>query len=121
MPGLYVYPPGAPSEAQALEPSERGELEITDLNRRYLERGALQALPMGRGIAWFDTGTAPELLEASNFIEAIQSRQGLVVGSPEEVAYQMGFINAEEFSALVTALPACRYRDYLERVVMDAR
>ncbi len=121
VPGLYLYPPGVVDEARALEPSARGELEITDLNRRYLERRALRALPMGRGIAWFDTGTAQELLEAGNFIEAIQSRQGLVVGSPEEVAYQMGFIDAEAFAALVDALPVCRYRDYLERVVVDTR
>ena len=121
VPGMYVYPPGVAAEARALEPSARGELEITDLNRRYLERSALRALPMGRGVAWFDTGTAQELLEASNFIEAIQSRQGLVVGSPEEVAFQMGFISHDEFAALVAALPACRYRDYLERVIVETR
>jgi glucose-1-phosphate thymidylyltransferase len=121
VPGLYVYPPGVALEAQALEPSARGELEITDLNRRYLERRALRAIRMGRGVAWFDTGTAQELLEASNFIEAIQSRQGLVVGSPEEVAFQKGYIDGARFEALVAALPVCRYRDYLERVLTDAR
>lgn len=113
VPGVYVYPPGVGEEARKLVPSARGELEITDLNRRYLDRGKLSVQPMGRGVAWFDTGTPKSLLEASNFIEAIEQRQGLVVGSPEEVAYAMGFIDQHGLRAVVDGLPQCPYRDYV--------
>lgn len=116
VPGIYLYPSGAAVEAKALEPSSRGELEITDLNRRYLDRQRLLVQPMGRGIAWFDTGTPRNLLEASNFIEAIEQRQGLIIGSPEEVAYRMGFIDLEGLKACVSELPASIYREYLEHL-----
>jgi glucose-1-phosphate thymidylyltransferase len=119
VPGLYLYPPGAAAEARMLAPSPRGELEITDLHRRYLEQGRLRARRMGRGTAWFDTGTVQDLLEASSFIEAIQRRQGLLVGSPEEVAFRLGLIDGSELQVLVDALPACSYRDYLQRVIDD--
>lgn len=116
VPGIYLYPAGVGAEAKALEPSARGELEITDLNRRYLDRQRLLVQPMGRGIAWFDTGTPRSLLEASNFIEAIEQRQGLIIGSPEEVAYRMGFIDVEGLKACVSELPASLYREYLEHL-----
>ena len=116
VPGIYLYGPGVAARARALRPSARGELEITDLNRVYLEEGNLQAWPMGRGIAWFDTGTPQSLLTASNFVEAIESRQGLVVGSPEEVAYRMGFLTREALRATLERLPASSYREYIERL-----
>ena len=116
VPGIYLYGPGAAARARTLRPSARGELEITDLNRVYLEEGALQVQPMGRGIAWFDTGTPESLLSASNFVEAIESRQGLVVGSPEEVAYRMGFLSREALRATLERLPASPYREYIERI-----
>ncbi len=119
VPGLYIYPPGVADEARKVTPSARGELEITDLHLRYLEQGRLQARRMGRGTAWFDTGTPQDLLEAGNFIEAIQRRQGLLVGSPEEAAYRVGLIDEAEFRANVDALPQCQYRDYLIRVLED--
>jgi len=119
VPGLYVYPPGVAQEARRLEPSGRGEIEITDLNRRYLEQGRLRAQKMGRGTAWFDTGTPTDLLEAANFIEAIQRRQGLIIGCPEEVAYNQGFIDRDGLMACIRELPACFYRDYLGRVAED--
>jgi len=119
VPGLYVYPPGVTAEARHLVPSGRGELEITDLHRRYLDQGRLRAKRMGRGTAWFDTGTAQELLEAANFIEAIQKRQGLLVGCPEEVAYRIGFIGHDELVTRLETLPLSPYREYLERVAGD--
>jgi glucose-1-phosphate thymidylyltransferase len=117
VPGLYLYPPGVAGEAAQLVPSARGELEITDLNRRYLEAGRLVAHRLGRGIAWFDAGTARELLEAANFIDALQRRQGLVVGSPEEVAYRTRFIDAADLEDLVSRMPASPYREYLSGVL----
>jgi glucose-1-phosphate thymidylyltransferase len=116
VPGIYLYGPGAAARARSLRPSPRGELEITDLNRVYLEEGALKAWPMGRGIAWFDTGTPESLLSASNFVEAIESRQGLVIGSPEEVAYRMGYLTREALRATLARLPASSYREYIERI-----
>lgn len=119
VPGIYLYGRGAAERARSLEPSARGELEITDLNRIYLEEGALKAWPMGRGIAWFDTGTPKSLLGASNFVEAIESRQGLVVGSPEEVAYRMGFLTRDALRATLARLPVSSYREYIERLADD--
>ena len=113
IPGLYVYPPGVADLARAQTPSDRGELEITDLNRRYLDQGRLEVVPMGRGIAWFDTGSPGDLLEASNFIEAIERRQGLIVGSPEEVAFRMGYIGREQLEAIVKGMPESQYSNYL--------
>lgn len=120
IPGLYVYPAGVSEIASQLTPSTRGELEITDLNRRYLEKGRLRVVPMGRGIAWFDTGSPEALLEASNFIEAIERRQGLIIGSPEEVAFRMGYIGREELQALVREMPESSYSSYLNAIAVDA-
>jgi glucose-1-phosphate thymidylyltransferase len=119
VPGMYVYGPGAADEAAAISPSGRGELEITDVNRRYLQAGRLKAQPMGRGVAWFDTGTPESLLEASNFIEAIESRQGLTVGSPEEAAYRMGFVDRDGLRRCLAGMPACPYRDYVARIAEE--
>lgn len=119
VPGIYLYPPDAAARARALKPSPRGELEITDLNRAYLAEGRLRAQPMGRGIAWLDTGTPENLLSASSFVAAIEQRQGLLVGSPEEAAYRAGFLSNEGFRRAVEALPSSNYRSILERVVHE--
>jgi len=119
VPGIYLYDRNVVELTRGLEPSARGELEITDLNRAYLERGKLRAQLLGRGIAWLDTGTHESLLEAANFIEAIQRRQGLIVGCPEEVAYHQGFIDHDELMSLIGGLPDCAYRAYLEQVAED--
>lgn len=115
--GLYVYNNDVVKLAQNLLPSARGELEITDLNRLYLERGELDVQIMGRGIAWLDTGTPQALLEVSMFIGAIEKRQGLKVGCVEEVAYMMNLISREEFDAYILTLPASDYRLYLEKIL----
>lgn len=117
VPGLYLYSGGVAQKARALAPSGRGELEITDLNRVYLEAGRLLARPMGRGIAWLDTGTPESLLAASSFVHAVETRQGLIIGSPEEVALRMGFLDQAGFQDSVARLPACPYRSYLESLV----
>lgn len=117
IPGLYFYPADVSRYARELDPSGRGELEITDLNERYMDAGRLNVIPMGRGIAWFDTGTATALLEAANFIEAIEKRQGLIIGSPEEIALAQGFVSNEEFLNSVRLQPASDYRTYLERLI----
>ena len=116
VPGLYLYPSDASDIATRLAPSARGELEITDLNSRYLEQGRLKVRIMGRGIAWFDTGTPKALLGASNFIEAVESRQGLIVGSPEEVAYRLGYIDRATLKSTAMDLPESAYRDYLLQI-----
>lgn len=114
VPGIYVYGSDVVERARNLKPSARGELEITDLNREYLREGKLKAQPMGRGIAWLDTGTPENLLNASNFVHAIESRQGLIVGSPEEVAYRMGFIDGAGLKRAIETLPNSPYRKYVE-------
>ncbi len=119
--GIYLYGPDCARRAKALAPSGRGELEITDLNRTYLDDGRLNVRRLGRGVAWFDTGTPENLLEASNFVRAIETRQGLVIGSPEEAAYHAGFCSLEQFEANVAAMPRSAYRDYLERVLSDRK
>ena len=117
VPGLYVYGPGVAARAGRLEPSARGELEITDLNRSYLEEGRLRARRMGRGIAWLDTGTPESLLAASSFVHALETRQGLAIGCPEEAAFRMGYLDERGLSEAVGALPPSPYRDYVARVV----
>lgn len=111
--GLYFYDGRAPEFAAALKPSPRGELEITDLNRCYLDDGSLHLEKMGRGYAWLDTGTHESLLQAGNFIETIEQRQGLRVACPEEIAYFHGWISAAELEALAKPLAKNGYGQYL--------
>jgi glucose-1-phosphate thymidylyltransferase len=117
--GLYFYDNRVVDIASKLNPSKRGELEITDVNRAYLERGELEAIRMGRGMAWLDTGTHENLLEASHFIATIERRQGLKIACPEEIAYRMGFIDARQLEALAKPLEKSGYGEYLLRVLSD--
>ncbi len=113
VPGIYFYDSRAPEMAKNLKPSARGELEITDLNVAYLEKGLLRVELIGRGTAWLDTGTPDSLLEASNFIATIERRQGLKIACIEEVAYNMGFITKDELRQLAQDIPNGAYKDYL--------
>jgi glucose-1-phosphate thymidylyltransferase len=105
--------------AENLKPSPRGELEITDVNRWYLERGELRTEVLGRGIAWLDTGTHDSLLEASMFIQTIEKRQGLKVACPEEIAYRLGYISADELKALAAKIAKSTYGQYLHRLLEE--
>ncbi len=120
VPGLYFYDGEAPALAKTLKPSARGELEITDLNRLYLERGKLEVRRMPRGFAWLDTGTPRSLLEASLFVQVIEERQGLKVGCPEEVAFRKGFISLDQLRQLAEPIFKTPYGQYLSRIVRDA-
>jgi glucose-1-phosphate thymidylyltransferase len=111
--GLYFYDAEVCDIAKTLKPSPRGELEITDLNRVYLERGKLQAVDLGRGIAWLDTGTHESMLQASLFVRTVQERQGLKVASPEEIAYRLGLIDANQLIKLAEPLSKNEYGRYL--------
>ena len=113
VPGLYAYDGDAPRRARALVPSARGELEITDLNRTYLEDGTLSVHRLGRGVAWLDMGTPDNLLAAASFVQAIQDRQGLQIGSPEEVAWQAGWIDDAGLAALAERHAGTSYGDVL--------
>ncbi|MCG6872989.1 MAG: glucose-1-phosphate thymidylyltransferase, partial [Gammaproteobacteria bacterium] len=117
--GLYFYDNQVTDIAAELKPSPRGELEITDLNRVYLERGELSVEIMGRGFAWLDTGTHDSLLQASSFIETIEQRQGLKVACPEEIAYRMGYIDAAQLEALAVPLSKNSYGQYLQALLDD--
>ena len=119
--GLYFYDARAVEFAASLRPSARGELEITDLNRCYLERGELTVEVMGRGYAWLDTGTHTSLLEASQFIETIERRQGLKIACPEEIAYRQGWIDAAQVERLATTLGKSEYGAYLRRMLQEER
>jgi glucose-1-phosphate thymidylyltransferase len=117
--GIYFYDNQVVGVAEQLKPSPRGELEITDVNRWYLERGQLRTEVLGRGMAWLDTGTHDSLLDASNFIQTIEQRQGLKVASPEEIAYRLGYIDAQQLDALAAKLGKSSYAEYLRRVVAE--
>ncbi|EKR2004784.1 glucose-1-phosphate thymidylyltransferase RfbA, partial [Salmonella enterica subsp. salamae serovar 58:l,z13,z28:z6] len=113
--GLYFYDNNVIEMAKSLKPSKRGELEITDINRLYLERGELSVAMMGRGYAWLDTGTYESLIEASNFIQTIEARQGLKVSCPEEIAFNKKFINKEQLRKLAKPLEKNSYGKYLKK------
>jgi len=117
--GLYFYDPGCVRIARGLRPSARGALEITDVNRAYLERGELRVQVLGRGVAWLDTGTHTSLLAAANFVETIEARQGLKVCCPEEIAFRQGFIDRQQLGVLARDLGKSGYGEYLERVMSE--
>ena len=120
VPGLYLYDKNIVSVAKFIKPSHRGELEITDVNLEYLRRGELMVERLGRGIAWLDTGTHKSLLEASNFIETIESRQGLKIACLEEIALRRGFINLEQMKEVIESTPKSSYKEYLQRVYNES-
>ncbi|EEO5215309.1 glucose-1-phosphate thymidylyltransferase, partial [Salmonella enterica] len=115
--GLYFYDNSVVEMAKNLKPSARGELEITDINRIYMDQGRLSVAMMGRGYAWLDTGTHQSLIEASNFIATIEERQGLKVSCPEEIAYRKGFIDAEQIKNLAKPLSKNAYGQYLLNMI----
>jgi len=119
--GLYFYDNQVLDIAASLKPSPRGELEITDLNRRYLEMGQLDVVTLGRGYAWLDTGTHESLLEASQFISVIERRQSFKVACPEEIAFRMGYITVTELEALAKPLAKNGYGEYLLRIVAEEK
>lgn len=114
--GLYFYDGRAPELAKRLKPSARGELEITDLNRLYLEKGQLKVQILGRGFAWMDTGTIDSLMQAAMFVEAVQNRQGVVISAPEEIAYQAKWIGTEELLNAAVMYGKSPYGEHLQRV-----
>lgn len=119
VPGLYMYDNNVVSIAKSIKPSARGELEITDVNNRYLEEGKLSVEKIGRGVAWLDTGTPESLLAASNFFGVIEDRQGLKVACLEEIAFNRGFISKGEFEELVNRIPRSLYKEYLEKILRE--
>lgn len=119
IPGLYLYDETVVAKTRQLRPSARGELEITDLNRLYLEEGSLVARRMGRGIAWLDTGTHETLLEAANFIATLERRQGLKIACLEEIALRCGYMDAAQLREHVVRMPDSPYRGYVEQVIAE--
>ena len=117
VPGLYFYDHHVGQIAANLKPSPRGELEITDLNRVYMEEGCLRVEILGRGVAWLDAGTHESLLQAANFVQAVEDRQGMMIACPEEIAYRMGHINAEEVRRQALAMKKNQYGEYLLRLL----
>jgi len=115
--GLYFYDNDVPELAAALKPSARGELEITDINKAYLKRGLLRVQRLPRGVAWLDTGTHEALMQASNFIQAIEERQGLMVACPEEIAYRLGYIGRDELGGLIRTMTSSAYGQYLSHLL----
>jgi len=121
VPGLYVYDNNVVEISKNLKPSPRGELEITDVNVEYMKRGELNVEKISRGVAWLDTGTPESLLQASNFFGAIEDRQGLKVACLEEIALHMGFVDMAQFEKIVTTMPKCAYREYLNKILHDKK
>jgi len=119
VPGLYFYDQHVVEIAAGLKPSARGELEITDLNRTYLERGQLRVEVMGRGVAWLDAGTHESLLQAANFVQAIEERQGLMISCPEEIAYHLGYIDREALRSQASVMDNNQYGQYLLRLLEE--
>ncbi len=119
--GLYFYDGQVVEKAKSLRPSQRGELEITDLNRLYLEQGKLKVVSFGRGMAWLDTGTHDSMLDASMFIATLEKRQGLKIACPEEIAYRMGYISAAQLEALAAPLVKSGYGHYLLQILQELK
>ncbi len=119
VPGLYLYDQNITQITKSMKPSARGELEITDVNVEYLKRGKLHVVPLGRGIAWLDTGTHTSLLEASHFIGTLEARQGLKIACLEELAFRMGFVDQKKMQQVIEDTPKSSYRDYLERILKE--
>ncbi|MCY4116672.1 MAG: glucose-1-phosphate thymidylyltransferase RfbA [Caldilineaceae bacterium] len=119
VPGVYFYDNRVVEIAPRLEPSARGEIEITDINNFYLERGELQVETLGRGFAWLDAGTHESLLQAANFVHALQERQGMMISCPEEIALRRGFISRDQFRAQAEALQTNRYGHYLMQLLRE--
>lgn len=119
VPGLYIYNNEVVNISKNLKPSPRGELEITDVNNTYLNKGELRVEKIGRGVAWLDTGTPEALLQASNFFGTIEDRQGLKVACIEEIAYYMKFISKEQFQTVIEKMPKCQYKNYLENILEE--
>lgn len=117
VPGVYFYDAQVSDLAAGLKPSARGELEITDLNRLYLEQGTLTTEVLGRGFAWLDAGTHESLLQAATFIQAVQDRQGMMISCPEEIAFRMGYIDANQLNALASIMASTHYGRYLQHIV----
>jgi glucose-1-phosphate thymidylyltransferase len=120
VPGLYFYPNNVVDVAASLKPSARGEYEITDVNKAYLQEGLLKVHLLGRGVAWLDTGTYEALLQAANFVEAVEQRQGLKIGCIEEVAFRMGYLDAEGLLACARVLGKSTYGEYVRMIAQQA-
>jgi len=120
VPGLYFYDGTVSDRARRLRPSERGEFEITDLNRAYLEDGDLRVEQLSRGVAWLDAGTHESLLSAANFVHAVEERQGMMISCPEEIAFRRGFISERDLRSLVNGMGANGYSEYLLGVLREA-
>ncbi len=121
VPGLYIYDNSVVRIANDLKPSSRGELEITDVNTRYLEAGKLMVVRLPRGIAWLDAGTTHSLHEASAYVQAIEKRQGIKLGCPEEASFRSGFIDEQTLRTITSKMPNCEYREYLWGVLEEAK
>jgi len=119
VPGIYFYDNDVVSIAENLKPSQRDEIEITDLNCIYLEKGKLHVEALGRGVAWLDAGTHESLLQAANFVQAVEDRQGMMISCPEEIAYRLGYINGTELASLANDLSSNRYGEYLLRLLKE--
>ena len=121
MPGVYLFDNDVVAIARSLQPSARGELEITDVNNEYLRRGTLRVQRLSRGTAWLDAGTSSSLHEASAYVQTIEKRQGMKLGCPEEASLYRGFLSLDQFDALISRLPRCEYRDYLAALATEVR
>ena len=121
VPGVYIYDNQVLDIARRLQPSARGELEITDVNLEYLRCGQLRVCRLSRGFAWLDAGTSSSLHDASAYVQTIEKRQGMKMGCPEEAAFRRGFLSLSQLDALADKMPACEYRNYLKTVVAEAR
>jgi len=121
VPGLYIYDNRIVQIARDLKPSPRGELEITDVNIQYLNEGQLNVVRLPRGVAWLDAGTTHSLHEASAYVQAIEKRQGVKLGCPEEASFRSGFIDLEQLQTILTRIPNCEYKEYLVTVIDEAK